>query len=390
MRARRDLLLLALLALPACSAEGPVSRQAEPDTLLPRLDRQWGTLQGDESAFTRVSSFAVAEDGGLFVSDAGRGIQVFSPEGAFVRTLAREGEGPGETRFARAMDYGAGLLAAWDAGNKRIYIWNRDLELIHTRPTPRFWNAYDESAVNVLDNGEVWVKLVPDQGSDGVDFPRPEYLRVWPDATDTLYVGPGGGSCDKPYDFAYRNGFWRDLRDPWFPSTITALGSSGELYLGCNDDFRFLRIVDGDTATFARPNLDPVIPDDERRFFETAWVPPIGTMPEFRPEYSRIVPGGDGKVWVFETSPAQPVEVSAEIAAMSGFDEVLGVADRGGRFSVFDEGGSLIAIVPLPDDVRYSGFPTTASVVIRGDTIWAVRTGSFEEQYVARYVVPFE
>jgi hypothetical protein len=82
--------------------------------------------------------------------------------------------------------------------------------------------------------------------------------------------------------------------------------------------------------------------------------------------------------------------VSAEVTAMSGFNEVLNVAERGGRFSVFDEEGSLIAIVPLPEDVLYSGFPTTARVFIRGDTIWAVRTGSLGEQYVARYVVPFE
>ena len=168
------------------------------------------------------------------------------------------------------------------------------------------------------------------------------------------------------------------------------MGPGGELYVGCNDDFRFLRILEGDTVEFSRPNRDPIIEEPERAFFETTWVPQIGTMPDFRPEYRRIIPGGDGRVWVFETAPARPADLPPEIVAMSGFSEVLSVPQRGGRFSVFDEDGALTAIVQMPEEVRYSGLPTTARVFIRGDTIWAVRTGDFDEHYVARYIVDFE
>lgn len=35
----------------------------------------------------------------------------------------------------------------------------------------------------------------------------------------------------------------------------------------------------------------------------------------------------------------------------------------------------------------YSGFPTTPRVFIRGDSIWAVRKGSLDEDYISKYVV---
>lgn len=390
MRADKFLVFTALVVV-GCSGADSTELATVPDTVAPILDRQWGALNGDvESAFTDIFGFTADDHGRLIVFDDGRGVRIYSPDGSFIRTLADQGEGPGEARFVQSIGSGAGLTVAWDQGNKRIYIWDRDFELVHATPTPRWWAAYDESAVNVLDNGEVWVKLAPDQTSHGEGFPRAEYLRVWPEPADTLFVDPGGAACGQSFDYTYRNGFWRDIREPWFPATISALGPSGEVYVGCNADFRFERIAEGVRTEFSRANRDLEIPSDERRFFETAWVPPIGSMPEFRPEFSRIVPGGDGKVWVFETSPAQVADVSEDVVAMSGFSEVLTVAERGGRFSVFDRTGTLVAIVPLPDDVRYSGYPTTRRVLIRGDTIWAVRTGRLDEQYIARYVVPFD
>lgn len=360
------------------------------DTLVPELAQQWGSLEGDpELSFGAIRSFTPSDGGGVFIYESDRGIREFSASGEFLRTLAREGQGPGEVEAAFAMESAAGRLVAWDAGNKRIYIWNEDLELAHTAPTPRYWVSYDESAVNVLDSGEVWVKLAPDGSSDGRGFPRAEYLRIWPGPADTLFVPAGGEACSREYDTRYRNGFWADLRDPWFPSTVSALGSRGEVYVGCNDDFQFTREGSEGSITFMRPNRDQRVPDDERRFFESAWTPPMGTLPEFRPEYSRIVPGRDGRVWVFETSPAQEAEISDELAAMGGYARVLTVAEREGHFSVVNELGKLMAVVKLPADIRYSGFPTTRSVVIRGDTIWALRTGQLDEQYIGKYVVPF-
>jgi hypothetical protein len=131
---------------------------------------------------------------------------------------------------------------------------------------------------------------------------------------------------------------------------------------------------------------------DERAFFETMWTPSLGTLPEVRPEYSRIIPSRDGRVWVFEPPEPERAEgVSDEIQAMvraRGFDTMLGIARSGGHLSVFDENGVWIAVVRLPPDVRYSGFATTPTVVIRGDTLWAVRVGEFDEQYVAKYHLP--
>lgn len=383
-----------LILFGGCSGyDRPTGTAVAPDTILPRIEAMWGTLHGDdELVFSTIRSFTVDDHGRLFVRDLGQGIRVFGPDGSYLRTLARQGRGPGEVTSVVAMTYGSGMLVVWDNGNRRISIWNDALEFVTSFSTPRQWPAYDEASITVMEGGEIWLKFAPDASMHGKGFPRPEYVRAWPEGSDTLWVHAPEAACDQEYDYTYRNGFWADVRLPWFPSAVSALGPGGELYLGCNENYRFTRYTPRDSTTFSRVNRELRVSRDERAFFETMWSPSLGTLPEIRPEYSRIIPSLDGRVWVFEPPEPQPVAgISEEIQAMvrvRGFNALLDVGRSGGHFSVFDENGAWIAVVPLPPDVRYSGFATTPTVVIRGDTLWAVRVGEFDEQYVARYHVP--
>ena len=59
-----------------------------------------------------------------------------------------------------------------------------------------------------------------------------------------------------------------------------------------------------------------------------------------------------------------------------------------GSFDVFDADGTWRAVVRLPEEARYSGFPTEPSIVIRGDTIWAVAEDELDIDYIVRYEVP--
>lgn len=54
---------------------------------------------------------------------------------------------------------------------------------------------------------------------------------------------------------------------------------------------------------------------------------------------------------------------------------------------MFGPDGEWIGTVPLPEEVRYSGFPTETAVVIRRDTIWAVSRDALDVNYITRYEV---
>ncbi len=380
---------LIFLVVASCTNTPQAPLVTRPDTVHPQLDMTWGSFGGNaETVFNNIRSFAVGAGGDLYLYDAGQGVVKLNADGGFERVLASYGQGPNEVRSVPAMRFGAGLLAMWDIGNKRISIRDESGELLGMVRAPRYWSSYDESAVVISREGEVWVKLAPDASTDGQAYPRPEYTQVWPIEGDTIWVHAGGEECDRPFDYRFRNGFWADIRTPWFPSHVSALSAEKELYLGCNNSFSFLRFSGADSTRFERDNRELPVLQDERKFFESAWSPPMGTLPPRRPEYSRIIPSSDGTVWVYETLPPETWEASPEIASASGFSRPLRTGQTGGRFSVFDDDGTLIAVVPVPENVRYSGYATTSSVLVRGDTLWAVTVGSYEEEYISRFLVP--
>ncbi len=54
-------------------------------------------------------------------------------------------------------------------------------------------------------------------------------------------------------------------------------------------------------------------------------------------------------------------------------------------FEVFAADGHWEGTIRLPESVRYSGYPTTPPLVIRGDTMWAVMRDSLDVEHVGRF-----
>lgn len=81
-----------------------------------------GTLTGPPTtSFGRVASLAVGPNGGLYVLDAElQLVRVFSPDGRYVRTIGRKGQGPGEFNGADGLTFDkTGHLWVWDSRNAR-------------------------------------------------------------------------------------------------------------------------------------------------------------------------------------------------------------------------------------------------------------------------------
>jgi sugar lactone lactonase YvrE len=82
----------------------------------------------DNVLFHQPADIAFDREGNIYVLDAGNHrIQKFSPEGIYLATIGRQGEGPGELQFPLSLDIDAqGYLYVPDMGNQRIQVYKPD------------------------------------------------------------------------------------------------------------------------------------------------------------------------------------------------------------------------------------------------------------------------
>jgi len=105
------------------------------------LVRTIGDVDTDDEnlAFNLPLDMAVDEAGNIYVLDSGnQRVQVFGPDGAFVLTIGRRGQGPGEFSDPNALDIdGEGRLHVLDERQKRIQVFNTQGEALKTILTSR-------------------------------------------------------------------------------------------------------------------------------------------------------------------------------------------------------------------------------------------------------------
>lgn len=365
-----------------------------PDTLEPREVVRIGSLDGPmEYAFSNIFDFAVGADGSVYIHDRDDGIRRYDADGTFQGYLAREGEGPAEVGYIRAMDASPDgtRLAAIDLTNGRVAIFDlggSDEPTLVRRPNLR--PRYGDGGVKFLTDGSVWMGVYPrPREVGGTQHPHLAYLRVTDTQSpaDTIYTPSWAGDvCTILSERTTQAGFWEDRRAPFLPKAMWALGSDGTMALGCPATYSLDVIaVDGSVLRIERPDWTPLLMSDSERdgmARQSGMWPP----PRERPAYARIMLTDDGRVWVWPSQPNQLVELSPEAAEMLGRRQGWRLPETG-FFDVYTPTGEWLATVRLPESARFSGFPTSPKVVIRGDTIWAVEEGDLDEQSLVRYHV---
>lgn len=111
------------------AADGDVGREitiaVQPDTL---VDTASGLIGA-------VADLHVGDDGRVYVSDPqANGVHVFDASGRQVRTIGREGEGPGEFRRLGGLQTLGDTLVVVDGGNGRLQLLSLHGEPLATRP----------------------------------------------------------------------------------------------------------------------------------------------------------------------------------------------------------------------------------------------------------------
>ncbi len=183
--------VIALTTEPAWERGGgaPWSVASEPALDLAR------TGTGPEHEFYRVAGALRLSDGRIAVADGGSDqIRLYTPDGAFISAVGREGEGPGEFRQISGFERLPGdslLVHDWPA---HVTILAPDLELVRTfdlPPTAR--------EISVLDDGTlvaelIYASVVEYEGGERLLRVPTPVVRFDPDGAlrDTLAVAPGG------------------------------------------------------------------------------------------------------------------------------------------------------------------------------------------------------
>ncbi len=97
-----------------------------------------GGDSGDPNmAFYRPIAVVAADNGNIFVVESGaRRVQMFSPEGEFLKTLGKEGQGPGEFQRPMQATIAGDRLVVFDGLGRRLSIWTDDGEHVVDQGLP--------------------------------------------------------------------------------------------------------------------------------------------------------------------------------------------------------------------------------------------------------------
>ena len=371
--------------------------------------------------------FTVGPDGSLFVFDVDSDLRHYDADGTYVRTIARQGQGPGEVRYVVGMDVSVdGLLAALDFGNRRVSVFSPDGTLVREiRLSPSAGRpGYGRDAIRWDDQGQLWMALNPPRsGADTLGArQRPLFGRLagHEEVTDTVFLPTRAWEgCERRLP-AYSRGFMEDSRLPHMPFAHWTRSRTGALAFGCSASFTIdVARPDGGVMRVSREWEPPVRTDEEHEYWSEANrmgisqrrslnqalmsagrpdqvmpIPPIPILSRERPAFLRLWLTDDGRLWAWPgaagwSRPWTEEERRQQLQLTGGelgsrFWDYWNPTDG---FDVFDTDGRWIGHVNTPESWDADPYPGTIDPYIKGDTIWAVVKEEFDVRYIVRFEV---
>ena len=186
-------------------------------TLVPEWEPEWtvGAFDGEDwEIFGTVTDLVFNETGDLFVLDEQAAhIVVFDRNGAHLRTISRQGEGPGELSEPRSMALLAdGRLAVFDRSRRGIQFFTPEGEYLESAPfdpqrgMPNFVRAW-------LPDGSILTDIETRMTGSA-------------DGSMSISTGPAGGEAERPI-LRYGPDGEREVRYvAWDPPPPTGEGAS--------------------------------------------------------------------------------------------------------------------------------------------------------------------
>jgi len=202
------------------------------------LQEVWSVDSAGDDFFVRLNSPVIDDEGNVYVLDKKYvKIFVFNSEGKFVRTIGRQGEGPGEYKNPNILFFSGNYLIVVDRG-QRVHYFTREGKY---RNTLRYdLNARPRGFIDVLH----FIAIRSNIGEDGDEKKEKEPLNLYDIKTKkasliaeiraekvvTASNGSGRGSATVYVQF-----------DQLTPTVVTALDNK-KVYFGMNDVYSIKKV----------------------------------------------------------------------------------------------------------------------------------------------------
>ncbi|UCG50689.1 MAG: 6-bladed beta-propeller [Candidatus Latescibacterota bacterium] len=324
---------------------------------LEELWRIGGDTDDEDEFFGVILQILTDDHGNVYLLDSQLNqVKVFSPDGEYVREFGREGEGPGEFRFASDMFFTAdGNIGVLQAAPGKIILFTPEGEPAGEHPIP----TREDGGMVILSNGSYragnLVLLAMAQAFSENRYERTDYL---------VSVDPEGGekaryhSRSRVLDTAnpvLSEGEWTPFSGRW------AIGADGRVYVCTSrDDYTIKtwnrdgtpdRIIEREYTHRKRTAEQKKVIDDLFGVF--ANMIPNGTFEtsDYDGDIAAIYVREDGSLWVLTSDGTRDLP-----------DGSLGV------FDIFDQEGRLLRQVALNGD----GDPETDGYYFSGDRMYVV------------------
>lgn len=354
-----------------------------------------GALDGPEELLLgSVRSLAVGQDGEIYVMDAQvPALRVYAADGAYLRTLGGEGEGPGEYKrpdggLAVLSD---GRIVLRDPSNARFNVYSAEGESLDTWIVRGNFNTSRRLYRDRHDN--LWTLVLVDPEASVFDWVK-GLARYGPDGVvgDTL-VEPDY-EYEAPTISGRREGSSSVRSVPFSPTESWTMSPLGYLVGGVSTDYSFTLYRSPDEGQGPPLRIErraepvPVHPDEGRQARERAtqamrsqypgwkWNGP--DVPDHKPPFEDLHVGLDGRIWVEVAQPGFEVENPDHDPREEGsfpteWKEPV-------AFDVFEPDGRYLGRVRAPSDFRTSPDP-----IFGTDRVWAVTRDDLDVQRVVRF-----
>lgn len=333
-----------------------------------------GSLEAEgPELFGQIADIAVADDGTIHVLESqANELRLFGPDGTWLRTIGRPGEGPGELnlRFGGAVLLAPdGLVWIQNTMNRRWDVFGPRGE--HVGSVPIFSNSFGSSGVITGTDGAFYQRSqIRNEGAE----PRSVVIRLDPRGdslvpTDTLRVPPmPEGQTVTATLSSGGNRMTMVLPIPFVHQPEWVFSPRGHFWIDPGEGYRLLAVAPGgDTLRIVEREHDPVPVsraelDEAMEQFTTGLIAQSDAkvdrsqVPDHHPAVDRMRPTASGHLWVRRT---------------------LG-EDRW-AWDVFDPEGIYLGEVRADLD-----FDRLRIHAITDDAVYGVLTGDLDEPYVVR------
>lgn len=224
------------------------------------------TFLAEDTFFESASNIKCDENGYVYVCDyKAHNIKIFNSSGKFIKTIGREGQGPGE--FTRPYDIAVTdeRMIVWDMGNRRLVSLSKDGDFIKSAPI----SIYDgwPQMMRALPNGDIVI------GSEKLSLGQPEkpqdyFIDIYsPDLEKKKRVYTQQIRRNK---YVIKEGRAINIPIPFSPRIYWDVSSAGEIAVGYSKTYEIeIYGIDGEKITsFSHTyTAEKVTDEDKKKFF---------------------------------------------------------------------------------------------------------------------------